>query len=244
MMKFSILYDPDKYYSVARMFEETVKNKEILEKVCDFWVGGTRSSSRDINFWLKKLKENDFEERFLFPAKPSHALSGKYAKYILRPELLNRTSSIKSQLVHLFTKVGKAATRILYPTAPPFNLDFGYLILSSESSVGKFTGAINICDEDALERIERYIKENKECHGIYVESGSGAKIPVTKRTNLLRKAREIVPSSKVVYCGGGIKSMHEMLFLMELDVHPVISTHFERNPKDIYNFAREVYKRA
>ncbi len=244
MVKFSILFDPDKYYLTARMFEETVKNKEILEKVCDFWVGGTRASSKDISFWLKKLKEYGFEERFLFPAKPSHAFSGKYAKYILRPELLNRTPSLNNPIVHLFTKIGKAATMVLYPSEPPFKLDFGYLILGPESSVGKFTGAAKICDEYALERIKKYVKANEKCHGIYIESGSGAKVSITQRSNLLKKAREVVPSNKVVYGGGGIKSIGEVLFLMELGIHPVIGTHFEKNPKDIYNFAREVYKRA
>ncbi|MFH7882514.1 MAG: geranylgeranylglyceryl/heptaprenylglyceryl phosphate synthase, partial [Candidatus Aenigmatarchaeota archaeon] len=190
------------------------------------------------------LKEKGFEERFLFPARPLHVFSGKYAKYILRPELLNITSSIKSPLAHLYTKVGKIATEILYSIGPPFMLDFGYLILSPESSVGNFTGAARICDEDALEKIKKYLEKNKKFHGVYIEAGSGAKMSVTERIKLLEKTREIVPENKTVYSGGGISKVDEVLLLLDLGIHPVMSTHFERNPKDIYNFAKEVYKRV
>lgn len=242
-MKISILYDADKDNPTRRMFIETIKHKELLEKTCDFWVGTTDGFYKKVEFWLKKLKENGFEERFLFPGQPMHAISGKYAKYILRPELLNRTPSIKSALSSFYTKLGKTATEILYPRGPPFKLDFGYLILGPWSKVGKFTGAYPITDEEALERIKNYLRENKKTYGIYVESGSGAIIPVTKRLRLLKKVREITPSNKIVYGGGGITKIEEINLLMDLEIHPIISSYFEKNPKEIYKFAKEVYRR-
>ncbi|HDD71578.1 MAG TPA: hypothetical protein ENF99_01155 [Candidatus Aenigmarchaeota archaeon] len=243
-MKFCILYDPDKPSLAKRMFEETVKHKEMIEKVCDFWVGTTKGSSKAISFWLKRLEEEGLEERYLFPGQVWHALAGKHAKYILRPELLNKTPSFKSSLARLYTKLGKLATRFLYPYSPPYELDFGYLILGPGTSVGDFTGAARISDEDALACVENYLEKNKACYGVYIEGGSGARIPVSKRIELIKKAREILPSDKVLHAGGGIRSLEELKLLLDLGTKPVISTHFEEKPKDIYRFAKEVYKRV
>jgi heptaprenylglyceryl phosphate synthase len=243
MVKISILFDADKYAPTARMYLEVVKHKDLVEKVCDFWVGTTKGFYQEISFWLKKLKERGFEERFLFPGQPIHAISGRYAKYILRPELLNRTPSIKSTLAHFYTKLGKIATEILYQKNPPFELDFGYLILGPGSKVGDFTGACKISDEDALKKVENYLRRNKQAYGVYLEGGSGARIPITKRAKLLEKVREITPTDKIVFGGGGISRIEEVNLLLDLEIHPVISTYFEKNPKEIYNFAKEVYKR-
>lgn len=243
-MKFCILYDPDKPLLAKKMFEETVKYKEIVKEVCDFWVGTTKGFSRDISFWLKKLKEEGLEERYLFPGQAWHALSGKYAKYILRPELLNKTPYFKSSLARFYTKFGKFLTELLYPFEPPYELDFGYLILGPGTSVGNFTGAARISDEKALEEIEKYLEKNKNCYGIYIEGGSGARIPVSKRIRLIKRVREILPSEKTLHVGGGIKKLEELLLLLDLNTKPVISTHFEQKPKDIYRFAKEVYRRV
>ena len=75
-MKFCILYDPDKPLLAERMFEETVKHKEMIKEVCDFWVGTTKGSSKAISFWLKKLeKEVEIVDwKLLEPFEKDHAV--------------------------------------------------------------------------------------------------------------------------------------------------------------------------
>lgn len=253
MGKMVLLLDSDKSYASARMLEEARKHKELIEKTCEIWVGSTISLHNEIDYWIKEARKS-FDEVFLFPGRPIQALGGKHATYILVPELLNKNPCFKNALARLMVKTGETLAKILYPKnllyknyvkcqETPVLLYLGYLILGPESKVGRATGSLEIGLEDALERIKSYLKERRESYAIYIEAGSGAKRSVTGKLKLIEKAREIIKEKKF-YAGGGLRGIEEINRLLDLDVNPVISSYFEENPKEIYRFAREVYKRV
>ena len=240
MTKLCILFDPNKPEGIKKIYETCLRHKEVLQKNCEFWVGCTQSSHIEISHWLKKLKDSGFKNRFLFPGKASHAFSGQYADFLLRPKLLNISLSFKGVFINLGTRLGKILSKFLYLSGKPTMLDFGYLILGPGTRVGNITEARKISDEKALELVKKFIEKEKNCYGLYVEGGSGIspEKSVVRREELLKAIIDLVPSGKIVHAGGGIRKKEEVKRLVDIGVDRiVVGTHFETNPEDILIFS-------
>jgi heptaprenylglyceryl phosphate synthase len=234
MKKLCILLDPSKP-QIARVYEEVKKLKEEILPSSEFWVGCTLRGWKEKVYWLERLKEIRAQPRFLFAAKLEDILVVKHADYLLAPTLLNYSKS----LAPLKTKVGK-----LLASFPPFKgkarvLNYGYLVLSGESSVGRRIGAREIGDEIAAKLARNFLEKEKKTFGIYIEGGSGARQSIAKRLGLVRSIDELL-GEKILMVGGGIRRKKEVEELVCYADRIVVGTHFERKPEDLLRFYRVI----
>lgn len=236
MSKLCILFDPSHPEGAWEMYKECLRNKELIDEKCELWVGCTESSFPLVNYWLDLLRKGGFNDRRVFAGRLDHALCTNHATHIMRPKLLNYTK----KLTHIHTQMGKTITdlsSLLYKNRPEL-LDYGYLVLGPESSVGRKIGASKIDDKTALRSIKSYVENNPGCYGVYIEGGSGARESVAERADLLEEMVDIMPKDKIIHAGGGITKRDEIERLIDIGIQrPVVGTHFERKPENIALFA-------
>ncbi|MFX1513801.1 MAG: geranylgeranylglyceryl/heptaprenylglyceryl phosphate synthase, partial [Promethearchaeota archaeon] len=207
MPKLAILIDSDKGIAMERIHKalvelsKTPRGKEYLE----IWVGSSQEMGGEIRKYLSQIhKENlGFPVR-IFPGNPFQV--SPYADFLLVPDVLNCTKRKIKFAIFIgkrYIQLSRIITFIKRQTFPKI-LPFGYLVLGSDTSVGRKLGARRLDnDEDALELIKKYIQKTNPW-GVYIEAGSGAKQSVATRDNLIQRTAELTQGKITLCCGGGI----------------------------------------
>ena len=231
MAVLGVLIDPSNPEGSWNIYNMITKYRHDLEDKCEYWVGCTKSSAQGLTEWLRRLKNAGIENRVCFPGKPSHAYSARYANYLFRPDLLNANS-----LAKLTVWYGKHLSDKLYgKETEPIFWDYGYLVLYHNSTAGRKIGAKDIDNKTAFKLCKNFLSKSV-CMGIYIEAGSGYKISVADRLELLKKIAEIKGDKKMI-SGGGITELKHIIRLREAGVDKIIvGTYFEKHAEDLLEF--------
>ncbi|WP_455462960.1 geranylgeranylglyceryl/heptaprenylglyceryl phosphate synthase [Candidatus Hodarchaeum mangrovi] len=206
----------------------------------EIWVGDSHEIYRGVHGYLKRLHQLDIDlpPVVIFPGHPLQISS--FADYIQMPTLLNTYRFAIKVLVKLGKKyhwVSKWARRLIGRHWPK-DRKYGYLVLSSDSTVGRKLKARNLTDNEAYEEVER--KWRKYWWGLYLEAGSGNfERSIANRLDLVGRVRhymnQINPKA-VLITGGGISRQEQIIDLVKAgsDII-VVSSVLEKsnNPKEL-----------
>ena len=171
----------------------------------------------------------------IFPGHPFQI--SRKADWVMYPNLLNN----HSLLLKILEKSGKAYFMLyriimkIFRRHFPEIRKFGYYVVDRKSSVGRKLKAKENTEKEAFEVIRK--KSKKNWSGTYIEGGSGVGVSIAAKKKLLEQVRAYtLNNNKIMYVGGGIRTIADIQYLKELGVDIiVISTVFEEadNPKEL-----------
>lgn len=201
MKKFCFLLDPSKK-EIEQVFEacrllKSIVGKKFIENNIEFWVGCTTASGLQIRDWLLRLRKEGLSPRVIFPGKVSQAICGyPHTNCLMAPHLLNWSK----KSIFIRDILGLVVTKLFSK-----RVDFGYLVLSSESTVGRRIGAKNLNLTQALALVKKYLHKHPSAPSIYLEAGSGASR--TADPSLVEGVHKLLKGyrSGCLIVGGGIR---------------------------------------
>jgi putative glycerol-1-phosphate prenyltransferase len=178
----------------------------------EIWVGDSSEIYRGVHRYLRRLYklEVDLPPVVIFPGHPLQISS--LADYIQMPTLLN-TYRFRIKVV---VKLGKKYhwlskwCRRLIGKHWPIDRKYGYMVLSSHSSVGKKLRAKELSDDEAFQEIST--KWRPYWSMIYLEAGSGRfDSSIAKRLDLVRRVKQItLDKNATLITGGGIRTKEQV----------------------------------
>ncbi|MDI6806501.1 MAG: geranylgeranylglyceryl/heptaprenylglyceryl phosphate synthase [Candidatus Aenigmarchaeota archaeon] len=202
MKKLCFLLDPSKkeveqVFGACCLLKDIVGEKFIEDNI-EFWVGCTTASGHQIRDWVLKLRKEVIGPRVIFPGKVSQALLGyPHTDYLMAIHLLNWSK----KSVFIEDLLGLVLTKLFSK-----RIDLGYLVLSSDSTIGRRVGAKNLNLTQALTYLKKYLHKHPSAPSIYLEAGSGASRTVS--LSLVKKVHKLLKKyeSSCLIVAGGIRN--------------------------------------
>ncbi|MHA2295404.1 MAG: geranylgeranylglyceryl/heptaprenylglyceryl phosphate synthase [Candidatus Hodarchaeales archaeon] len=211
----------EKTERVLKSLDRDFRNHENLEFL-DFWVGDTHDIGPGVRKMLKRVSAMDMGVSLtLFAGNPLQV--SRTPDYLMNPNVINTTRKAFRVLLKtgkLYYWLFKRICSILF-LSQPIETRYGYYVLHSDSSIGRKVGAESLLNDEALALIKRKWKRNWKA--FYVEAGSGSKIPVSSKINLLKDIRKLTTEKGVIMIvGGGLTKTEEIKLLIDIEVDTIV----------------------
>ena len=189
-------------------------------------VGGS-GYGENIDSFVKHLHRLTDAEIVLFPGSPAQFSADADALLLLSLMNSRNADLLVGQHVESAMRIRKSGIEVI---------PMGYILVDGgrESSVQRATGAIPLSAPDEI--VKTAVAAELLGKGlVYIEAGSGARVPVSEEIIRLVKQNISVP----LIIGGGIHTVEEMnaAFRAGADI-VVVGNHFEECPEDIIVFGQ------
>ncbi|MFW9995725.1 MAG: geranylgeranylglyceryl/heptaprenylglyceryl phosphate synthase [Candidatus Odinarchaeota archaeon] len=223
LTKLAVLIDVGKGEPVERILRSLEEFREHRNlEFMELWVGDTHDIGPGARKMLKRVKAMDMGVPLtLFAGNPLQV--SRSPDKLMNPNVINTSKT----MFRILLKSGKLYYWFfkkfcsLFSLSQPEDVRYGYYVLHSDSSIGRKVGALTLPDDDAMALIKK--KWKKYWKAFYIEAGSGSKVPVSDKIELLKKIRELTREKNLVMIvGGGLRKTEHIRFLVDLDVDIIV----------------------
>ncbi|MEZ4937090.1 MAG: phosphoglycerol geranylgeranyltransferase [Crocinitomicaceae bacterium] len=218
--KLALLIDPEEYSE-----KDYLNQKGKIEDLFDvILVGGSSDSKQQIDPCVKSIKAHFTQPVYIFPG--SHEQVSEAADGMLYLSLISGNNA--QYLIGEHRKSALALKQLDLDIVPT-----GYVLVDGgkETSVQKVSQTLPLSQDDIETIVATSVAgELLGMKAIYLEAGSGAKIPVKKEIIQEVKSKIDIP----LIVGGGIRSSEEIKLAFENGANlVVIGTFIEENTSNI-----------